>query len=93
MRIDDSRERRLVGLGADIGVGDPNQLITGDAWLAVAMRVSPRFVASARMAASNAFSLSQASPVRRLVKAAEKRVRRLTSCSSSVMRTLPGPGH
>lgn len=31
MRIDDSRERRLVGLEADIGVGDPNQLITGDA--------------------------------------------------------------
>ena len=31
MRIDDSRERRLVGLGADIAVGDPNQLVTGDA--------------------------------------------------------------
>ena len=25
------RERRLVGLGADIGVGDPNQLVAGDA--------------------------------------------------------------
>jgi hypothetical protein len=38
------------------------------------MRVSPRLVASARMVASSAFSLSQGSPVRRLVKAVQKPV-------------------
>ena len=44
-------------------------------------------MASARMAASSAFSSSQRSPVRRLVKADAKPVARFTSCSSSVMRT------
>jgi hypothetical protein len=31
MRIDDLGERRLVGFGPDIGIGGPDQLITGDA--------------------------------------------------------------
>src|SRR4051795_12158369 len=56
-------------------------------WLAAAIRPRPRLVASARMVASSAFSLSHRSPVRRLVKAAAKPVARLTSCSTSVMRT------
>ena len=50
------------------------------------MRPRPRLVASASMAARSAFSSSQRSPVRRLVKADAKPVARLTSCSSSVMR-------
>ena len=48
-------------------------------WLAAAMRPRPRLVASARMAASRAFSSSQRSPVRRLVKADAKPVMRFTS--------------
>ena len=55
-------------------------------WLAAAMRVRPRLVASARMVASSAFSLSQLSPVRRLVKAAANPVARFVSCRISVMR-------
>ena len=31
MRVDDLRERGLIGLGADVGVGGPDQLVAGDA--------------------------------------------------------------
>ena len=88
MRVDDPGERRLVGFRADIGVGDPDQLIAGDA---VAGRGHARQTEVGRIG-------QDGGEQRVLVVAAlagaqvgegggRSRSRGSTSCSSSVMRT------
>ena len=55
--VDDPGQRRLIGFGADVGVGGPDQLVAGDAVAGLLPSAPrPRLVASARMAASSAFS-------------------------------------